>query len=930
MTVSLGSAAVNTGFGVIIANVKNSPSLKPSSKFGFSTITQSGLGQFSQNLSTVSVSTSKPSTFKSLTYSFSPQILLSPVSASIIFTPTSSISGSAVVSLASSFTIGTLSCVSVAFTGSCATSGSANKLNVTGSFTTESMTLTISGLTSPSAAPSDFTVFTTYDSSDYIIDQSTSSIQFALSCTLPCRTCSSDPTSCLSCYNSTITSSIYYNNITNKCVTTCDSGYYPDSTLLQCKACNVICGTCVNISTNCSSCNSTSGFPFLNKTTTSGTCLANCDSGMYPDTNQSPTLCVVCVSPCVTCTTQTACLSCITGRYLYLTSCVTTCPVNISIGNSTSNTCDPCASVCATCVDTPTKCVSCASSAALHNGSCVTSCPTGMVVKDGVCVNCDSPCQTCTGTSTSCTSCISTTTTPHLFNNTCVAACPSQYYNESLIGDCISCATAGINCAFCSSKTTCVTCDLGFVFLNSACLSTVPAGYVNISGYALPCTGDCGTCSVIQSNCTSCKTLFLSDYQCIATCPNYTAPISRVCTTCTSPCSTCSSLVTNCTSCLTTLSPAVYLSGNQCIATCPTYTYANQINYECTPCVSPCFDCSSLSICKSCATGFSLYLTSCLADCPSGFTSIASVCVACTSPCMTCSTSQTTCTSCLGGLSPQLFLTSTFCVIANQCPATTYANLTTNKCTDCIAPCSTCTNASACLSCITNYNLDGTLCKSSCLDGQVPINSVCTPCTSPCATCVTTTTQCLSCVQLSTSLFLSGYFCVSTCPSGTYANSSTYTCATCTSPCATCSSSMICLSCIASYFLYLGTCNTSCPIGYVGVISSCQPCATGCKTCQNTVNYCTACQANYYLMVSASECIQTCPTGLFADATSGTCIGCSSPCLTCSGSTSNCTSCTSGYVYQGTCVSTCPSATYLFNSQCQSCPTGCSSCTSAT
>lgn len=134
VTVTLGSGVSKSSFGVIIANVKNGPSLKPNSKFGFATITKSGLGFFSQNLATVSVTNSRPSSFKSISASFSPQILKSAVTASIIFTPTSDITGYAMVSLASSFAIGSLSCTSVAFTGSCSVSSSPNLLNVTGSF----------------------------------------------------------------------------------------------------------------------------------------------------------------------------------------------------------------------------------------------------------------------------------------------------------------------------------------------------------------------------------------------------------------------------------------------------------------------------------------------------------------------------------------------------------------------------------------------------------------------------------------------------------------------------------------------------------------------------------------------------------------------------------------------------------------------------
>lgn len=229
MTVILPTAlSSSTGFEVLLRNVKNGPSLKPSSKFGFATRTPNGLSYYSQNLATLSVTNSKPSTFVALASSFSPQTLGSAVTASISFTPTSQIGGYALVSLASSFTVATLSCTSVAFTGSCAQLS--NTLNVTGSFVQSSMTLSIAGMTSPKTVPTDSTVFTTYDSSNYIIDQSSTDINFTIICTLPCKTCSTDPTNCSSCYSDTgITPSVYFNSQTNKCVTVCNSGYYPDS-----------------------------------------------------------------------------------------------------------------------------------------------------------------------------------------------------------------------------------------------------------------------------------------------------------------------------------------------------------------------------------------------------------------------------------------------------------------------------------------------------------------------------------------------------------------------------------------------------------------------------------------------------------------------------------------------------------------------------
>lgn len=129
---------------------------------------------------------------------------------------------------------------------------------------------------------------------------------------------------------------------------------------MKCNPCNNVCLTCSLIATNCTTCNSTSGFPYLNKTTSSSTCLAQCPSGMYPDSNQSPTLCVSCVGPCVTCTTSTACLSCITGKFLYLTSCLSGCPADYSVESILTNTCETCNAVCDKCKGTTTNCTSCA------------------------------------------------------------------------------------------------------------------------------------------------------------------------------------------------------------------------------------------------------------------------------------------------------------------------------------------------------------------------------------------------------------------------------------------------------------------------------------------------------------------------------------------------------------------------------------------
>lgn len=264
----------------------------------------------------------------------------------------------------------------------------------------------------------------------------------------------------------------------------------------------------------------------------------------------------------------------------------------------------------------------------MYLGTCYTSCPNGLVINNGNCTGCTNPCLTCVNTATNCTSCNTSTSTPFLLLNSCVVSCPTYYYNTSASGNCSSCAALNINCANCINATTCsMNCDSGYVYFNGNCISTVPPGYVNISGVALACTTGCLTCSVLQSNCTSCSPSFYFYLNtCLNACPTGFISISFICTACVSPCLTCQTTISTCTSCLTSIIPSLYLSGNICTENCPVTTYPNSINNMCSSCINPCLTCSSSVICTSCVTLYSLYQQNCLQNCPSGFVSINSVC----------------------------------------------------------------------------------------------------------------------------------------------------------------------------------------------------------------------------------------------------------------------------------------------------------------
>jgi len=146
----------------------------------------------------------------------------------------------------------------------------------------------------------------------------------------------------------------------------------------------------------------------------------------------------------------------------------------------------------------------------------------------------------------------------------------------------------------------------------------------------------------------------------------------------------------------------------------------------------------------------------------------------CSSPCQQCSTSPTTCLSCLP--TPNLltiyFSPNNTCMSA--CPSGYFVNGTI--CSLCIAPCLTCLNATACSTCNATtiyYSLNNS-CISGCPTGYYNDSSGnCTLCVLPCLTC-TTATSCLSCAT--NYLYNSSCINASSCPAGTFANSSTNAC----------------------------------------------------------------------------------------------------------------------------------------------------------
>jgi proprotein convertase subtilisin/kexin type 5 len=209
--------------------------------------------------------------------------------------------------------------------------------------------------------------------------------------------------------------------------------------------------------------------------------------------------------------------------------------------------------------------------------------------------------------------------------------------------------------------------------------------------------------------------------------------------------------------------------------------------------------------------------------------------------------------------------------------------------------------------------------------------------------------------------------CVSTCNAGSYPNIDTRVCEACSSNCFSCFSSAFCTSCRSGFDLnsnicitgqkcasnrlkYNGVCLESCPVGTIASNGYCERrcvpnsyflnnrCYTTCPTGSNirTEAACvTQCPTGYILNGSVCKLsINTCASGLFYNAQTGSCTACASSCTECQFTSSYCTACASGLsLISNKCAESnnCGSGRFKTASgSCTNCPTKCLDCVSAT
>ncbi|KAL4465990.1 hypothetical protein ABPG74_004227 [Tetrahymena malaccensis] len=539
-------------------------------------------------------------------------------------------------------------------------------------------------------------------------------------------------------------------------------------------------------------------------------------------------------------------------------------------------------------------CIQCSS----QSPNACTQCDVGYYNNNGNCAQCLPDCQECQNGS-QCTVCKG----GRILNTSKICVCPSKYYWNGTI--CIACQNTSCDTCNTSDSTKCLTCPLNFYLFNQNCLQ------------------DCPSQTYKNSNTLKCES-------------------------CLTNCKTCID-GTSCQLC----QPNFYLSADKqsCQLTCPQGYQQNSNSFSCVPCQdSNCQQCQqSTDQCTKCGNNYNLQGTKCQQSCDPTYYSDSFVCKLCSQKytnCQICNSTQ--CLQCQASY----FLYNRTCT--NLCPSGYFQDSSSpiQKCTQCSnASCQTCdpSLSSKCLTCSALQYKQGDTCVNTCDSNMIPNSSrICTLCSSKFIGCLLCTlTQCLSCVNSSDYLDKVNNQCGSTCPLGTFKDSSgapsLNVCTACDQSCKTCDQfSTQCTSCDNNKYLQGATCQVSCDSNYYpNSDRKCTICSSKFPNCtQCTASSCLQCNLPYFFVEGQNNCQSQCPQGYGSITTvlNNTCKQCTnSDCKSCQASNLGlCDSCypnsTKPYLSGTSCVNQCALNEYIETSTnkcvlCSAKTTDCDTCT---
>ena len=359
------------------------------------------------------------------------------------------------------------------------------------------------------------------------------------------------------------------------------------------------------------------------------------------------------------------------------------------------------------------------------------------------------------------------------------------------------------------------------------CGPTCPDGFYpdDATATCKSCIGGCTRCETNGINCLQCRSdLFLDQSlkRCVSVCPtgffgDTTDPNSKICVKCNDKCASCTgSTESDCQSCKTYLGIDYFLAlgvavTGECIADCGNGNYGDIVTMRCQVCSGTCAKCSKTSTnCTECSGGKVLQNNRCDSSCSAGFYASGSDCLPCRSDCATCS-GGSACLTCKAGFA--FSNVASDCVATGNCPNGTFENQTSRVCQSCTAPCTHCSG----------NGLNCTLCEKG------------------------------------SSVYLFGNNCIANCPSGYFGGSigsNDNTCRSCYSGCSKCTDELqtSCLECASGYFFHSGECLSVCPNTTIGnsQTRACEPCQSGCETCNTLSTNCTSCNDRYLKVMKDS------------------------------------------------------------------------------
>jgi proprotein convertase subtilisin/kexin type 5 len=286
-----------------------------------------------------------------------------------------------------------------------------------------------------------------------------------------CTACPANSTACTSASVSTACQPTF-SLVGGQCI--CDTTYQKFLDVLG----GGTCLACPALVPYCASCLET------NLTASMVGCAA-CQDGYYIDPGLT---CSLCPPTCLTCTSPTQCVDCISSYALLNGSCecdpsaqmyeaggyCAPCEIFIDYCLQCSGV-GPSAVVCLSCVDgsyidgTNTSCIACAPNCAVCDGSGCLNCSVGFQDVGGSCEFLDD-CQAYTGMDVNCVDCNTNITFDNSTNTTVITveclACQAGYY---LFGStsCIGCPST---CATCSDEFSCLLCQPTFTLRAGACV----------------------------------------------------------------------------------------------------------------------------------------------------------------------------------------------------------------------------------------------------------------------------------------------------------------------------------------------------------------------------------------------------------------------------------------------------------------------------